>query len=222
MQISAEKNHVLRFGVFGFLIPICVVAWLTEAVCHRRELAWDAVILKLFHHAKVSWRDWLMNFAAQSGGINLVVVFAVWGVLMLKRQRRMRDALFLTSAVVGGVIVNLMIRSVVYGHASELRDTFVPTFDFGFPSSQATDSLVIVTVIGILVWPTHLRWRVVVPGAIYVLAVGVSCVYLGAHHPSDILAGWALALAWVTLVSSVRGLSSNSTNSGRAHEVAID
>jgi undecaprenyl-diphosphatase len=32
--------------------------------------------------------------------------------------------------------------------------------------------------------------------AVFVPMVGLSRVYLGVHYPSDILAGWAAALAW--------------------------
>ena len=37
----------------------------------------------------------------------------------------------------------------------------------------------------------------------FVMMVGLSRVYLGVHYPSDILAGWAAALAWVIGVYAV-------------------
>jgi len=38
-------------------------------------------------------------------------------------------------------------------------------------------------------------WLIVI-GAIVVLAIGFGRVALGVHHPSDVLAGWALGYAW--------------------------
>jgi len=38
---------------------------------------------------------------------------------------------------------------------------------------------------------------VTVASLAFVLLVGLSRVYLGVHFPSDILAGWCAAIAWV-------------------------
>src|SRR3546814_10481386 len=57
-------------------------------------------------------------------------------------------------------------------------------------------SMTLAAVLVLLAWPTRWRWPVVAAMAVFVPMVGLSRVYLGVHFPSDILAGWAAALAW--------------------------
>lgn len=192
--------------LFGIVVPLGVFVWLAEAIRHQRNLPWDSSILKLLH-CSTPWINHAIARVAQIGRIEVVVVFAVLGVVVLKHERRMRDAFFLTLAIVGVVIVNLLVRTVVQRHQSDVWGTFAPTFDFGFPSSQAADTMAIALVFAILAWKTPWRWPIIGPAILYVLAGGLSRISLGLHYPSDILAGWALALAWVTAVSFVRRIS---------------
>jgi len=53
-------------------------------------------------------------------------------------------------------------------------------------------------------WARPIGWAVV---AGIVLAVGLDRIYVGAHWPSDVLAGLLIAIAWLTLVVSVRRVS---------------
>ena len=57
-----------------------------------------------------------------------------------------------------------------------------------------------VTVVALL-WRTPYRWPVLVLGVIYTLIMGLSRVYLGVHYPTDVLAGWALGVAWAAGVA---------------------
>ena len=56
----------------------------------------------------------------------------------------------------------------------------------------------------ILAWQTRWRWTAVAAGVGFVLAIGLSRVYLGVHYPSDVLGAWLLAWAWVGAAAFVR------------------
>ena len=58
-------------------------------------------------------------------------------------------------------------------------------------------SMTLAMVLILLAWPTRWRWPVLAAMAAFVAMVGLSRVYLGVHYPSDILAGWMAAMAWV-------------------------
>ena len=70
------------------------------------------------------------------------------------------------------------------------------------PSGHATAALVgLVLVAHLFSRPGHAGWRSPAVGVALVLAVGVglSRVWLGAHHASDVLAGWCVGSVWLGL-----------------------
>lgn len=71
-----------------------------------------------------------------------------------------------------------------------------------FPSGHALGDLVIVTSLLIVYgrFVAH-QWRgvVVALGVLLIISIGVARVALNVHHPSDIVAGWALGYTWLVL-----------------------
>ena len=53
-------------------------------------------------------------------------------------------------------------------------------------------------------WARPIGWAVV---ALVVVAAGLDRIYVGAHWPSDVLAGMLIATAWLSLLVSVRWIS---------------
>ena len=62
-------------------------------------------------------------------------------------------------------------------------------------------SLTLVIALAALVKQNPWRSLFLFCGAILAIAIGWTRLYLGVHYPSDILGGWALAIAWVLSVS---------------------
>jgi undecaprenyl-diphosphatase len=74
-----------------------------------------------------------------------------------------------------------------------------PTLD-SFPSGHAVSSMAFAVAV-VVIWPERTRWFATIVASVFVFVVGLSRVYLGFHYPSDVLGGWCLSLAWVTLLT---------------------
>jgi membrane-associated phospholipid phosphatase len=77
---------------------------------------------------------------------------------------------------------------------------------YSFPSGHAIGTMALAAAVVVVLWGTRLRWLAVLGGAAFVAAIGAAVVAEQGHWPSDVLAGWALAVAWVAAISSVVGL----------------
>jgi undecaprenyl-diphosphatase len=203
-QFLLTYEGSLLVAFLGIFLPLCGFGLLAQAVSGQRSLGWENSFLKSLPPSTTPGLDDIIELIALSGGINAVVVLAVLGIWALKRLHRLRDALFVTLALVGVVVVDLLVRAAVQRSQLAWAGSTTPSFEFGFPSSQAADTFAISFACALLLWPTRWRWVALILGSLYVLAVGLARVYLGLHYPSDILAGWALSLACVTAASFVR------------------
>ena len=112
---------------------------------------------------------------------------------------RLRTALFLMVSV---ELTELVTR-IGKGLAGRPRpDTaLAAASSSSFPSGHAFGTMVgVAALLAVLLPLLHrpARATAVLAGALIVLAVGAGRVILNVHHPTDVLAGWALGYAYVT------------------------
>jgi membrane-associated phospholipid phosphatase len=77
-----------------------------------------------------------------------------------------------------------------------------------FPSGHSSGIATAVTVGLVLAWPlltTAARRLWLVLGVALVVLVGLTRMWLGVHYLSDVVAGWALGVAWALLTALVVG-----------------
>ena len=198
-------THRLRLIILfaGVLIPLWIFGELAEDVIERQRFGFDVPILLFLHNRATPLLDQIMLFFSLIGYRFGVVPVDILVFLFFLQRRRWGDLLFWTIAVGGAALLNLAAKHSFGRVRPDLWLSIAPETTFSFPSGHAMGSMALVAAVVVLTWPTRWRWLVLILGAIFVLMVGMSRVYLGVHYPSDILAGWTASLAWVIGVSLV-------------------
>ena len=103
------------------------------------------------------------------------------------------------------MLLTQVIKPLVARPRPALWASIRPEHTLSFPSGHAMDTAALALALVCLCWGSRRRGWVVVLAPVFSLAVGWARVYLGVHNPSDVLAGWAAAVAWVAAVQLVAG-----------------
>lgn len=198
-----ERRWQLLLLFLLVLLPLYTFGELAEEVLERESFGFDEPIQLFVHNLSSPTLDSFMLLMSRLGYQWIVLPLDVAVLLFLVIRRHKHDALFFGLAVGGGALLNVGAK-LLFGRARpELWLSIAPEFDFSFPSGHAMGSMTLVAALVVLLWATRWRYPVLLVGALFVVLVGLSRIYLGVHYPSDILAGWAAALAWVMGLSSV-------------------
>jgi undecaprenyl-diphosphatase len=137
-----------------------------------------------------------------SVGVLLPLVLAVAGWLAWRRA--WRTAGYWLAAIASAQLVVEVLKWTLGRHRP--LSLYRGIEQFSFPSGHATMTAVVIASLAFLVTRGQsLRWRagVGVTAALYIVLVGFSRLYLGAHWLSDVLAGFAFGLAAVALLAIV-------------------
>jgi membrane-associated phospholipid phosphatase len=180
----------------AILLPLWLFGTLARDVWEGGVFGFDEPTLLYFHSLQTPLLDRVMVFISWLG-FSVVVVFDIAITLMLSLYRRWRNAIFFGLAVGGAGLLNFFAKQTFGRVRPALWAPIAPETTFSFPSGHAMASTAFVVAICVLLWATRGRWAGVVLGAVFVVLVCVSRVYLGVHYPSDVLAGCSASLAWV-------------------------
>lgn len=202
-RLPATLLTVAALGVLAFLYVAHEVG---EASFER----WDAWLLLAFRNpadlADPIGPPWLAETVAEVtalGGYPLIIILMVTVIGFLLVARYYGPALFVFLSIFTGWLVSQGLKSFY----ARPRPDLVPTLDFvhtaSFPSGHAMMSalfyLTLAAVIARLTDNSRLRAYVFGVAILISAAVGLSRIFLGVHWPSDVVAGWALGVAWAAL-----------------------
>jgi undecaprenyl-diphosphatase len=132
-----------------------------------------------------------------------LVVVAAGVLVVLLVMRRWRDAVYFFAGVAVVWAVNPVLKEIVRRSRPDLWPLPESVSQYGFPSGHAANTAALIGGLVMILHSRRLRVSVAAAGAVVLVVVGLSQLVLGLHYPSDLVAGWLWAFAWISLLSNM-------------------
>lgn len=188
---------------------------IAEFVDEGGEYAWvDGAILRLVAGVRSpALTDVFLAITHIGTGAALVAVAVVGGCALAAVARSVAPPLLVLAAIAGMAITVFSVKLAI-ARPRPARDLAAYAEDgYGFPSGHTANTTTVYLMLAVLTWiVVRAVWVRVAATAAAVLVsvvVGASRVILGVHSPTDVLAGWVLAVSWVIIVIAAWALARN-------------
>jgi membrane-associated phospholipid phosphatase len=142
----------------------------------------------------------------------LLAPIAIIALAIFVARRKWATALLVVTATVLVALVNPTIKQLVGRERPTVRPFVEPVSEYSFPSGHATASMAAAIVTMVIAWSTGWRRAWLAVASLYVVVIAATQLALTVHFPSDIAAGWFLAIGvLVAAVQLLRRLSGGSS-----------
>lgn len=216
-----RSRFAFRPSPATWLAVAAVVLYAVLWVGHRQDWGWlhafDWSLLSPAHDIGIKHAGWVRFWVDVSFALGPVPLrlLGLTAALFALARRRVRMALLLLACAPLNGFVTMVAKDLAGRPRPPSALVFTP--ETSFPSGHALEAMASVLALLVFVLPMlSKRWLRIVAvstGALGVFTVGVARVALNVHHPSDVVAGWALGygyfmvLLWIVRPTSVGGES---------------
>ncbi|AFY41902.1 phosphatase PAP2 family protein [Nostoc sp. PCC 7107] len=202
LLVARGRSLLLLF--LGVYLPLQTFQLLAIQVWqYQAGLPWDVPILLAVHSTANAQLDTLAVVLTKLGSFWTVLPILTTVALILLWQKRWRSLVYLLMTALGSAFINRTAKELWHRLRPDFWTSLAPELDFSFPSGHAMTSITLAIIVLILAWQSSWRWLVCIFGSLYVFTIAWTRLYLGVHFPSDIIAGWMVAIAWATGVSMI-------------------
>jgi len=204
-NLDPEQRFELRLVLFAVALVLVAVPFsylLFEVIRAGPFTRFDETTANDLHRMVIDRRELLplvhgISFLGKP--LLLGVCIGIGSLFAWVRGRR-RLALFLVITAIGGGLVDSAVKILVNRPRPLVEEPLAHAFGKSFPSGHAMSSTVTygaLLLVFLPMVPKAWRWLAFTLTTLLILAIGVSRLLLGVHFVSDVLAGWALGLAWL-------------------------
>ncbi|MGM0847387.1 MAG: phosphatase PAP2 family protein [Bacillota bacterium] len=220
-----QKEDVKKAGlpilliVIGFALSglfIYGFSEIAEGLLENEVESFDTAIIDFFISIESSGLDQFFVFITELGSVWFITTASIITILVLwlKLKDKWGILFFILAIGAGGLLTKIL--KTFYERGRPSINPEIDAVGFSFPSGHSMGSLIFYGFLIYLVIRSGLslaaKWTISTMAVLLFVLIGISRIYLGAHFPTDVLAGqlaggfWLilciLALEWVNWQSS--------------------
>jgi membrane-associated phospholipid phosphatase len=202
----ARFVNVVGLELLVGLLLLTASAWAFAAVADEvveGDTSVDTRLADWLHeHASSGWTEFFEAVTVLGNVPTLAIVTIVSGVILWRKHRRAELQLVVLAAV-GAEILTVGLKLGFERERPFFADPLATESTYSFPSGHASVSLAVYGTLGFIL-ARHLadpraRIAALAGAAALIMLIGFSRLYLGVHFLTDVIAGFSIGLAWVTL-----------------------
>ncbi|MDF1775580.1 MAG: bifunctional DedA family/phosphatase PAP2 family protein [Rhizobiaceae bacterium] len=187
-------------AIVGLLLGF--VSILLNVLFDPQLSAADSAISSFVQSLRNSTADSIMVFVTMMGDSRVLTVLSLALIVWILFHRHWKIATSVTLAIASATLFVPLVKTLV--HRARPTSLYTGAESFSFPSGHATHSAVIFGIIAVLLahnLTMRVRLSVYFAALALIGSVALSRVYVGAHWPSDVLAGVMFGLSIVAALA---------------------
>ena len=176
-------------------------AWLASEVARGSTMGFDMAVRGAVHSWASPWLTHAMRGVSVLGESWFLVPLGLLLAWILVRRGRTRAAIALAAAAIGAEMLDQILKAIFHRVRPDAFFGLPQPENYSFPSGHALASACFYGAFAAILAAGGARKALCWAGGVTApLLIGFSRVYLGVHYPTDVLAGYAAAIVWLTIV----------------------
>ncbi|MGA4719718.1 phosphatase PAP2 family protein [Fictibacillus nanhaiensis] len=162
----------------------------------------DWSLRELVLNLRTDWLNEIVLAFTHVGDAKVLAGLCLLGAIVLFIMKQWRNSLLLIGSILVSYGLNLLVKSM-FQRERPLDFRLLEEDGYSFPSGNAMVGTTFYLFAAVLLYQRYQKRWIMVSGAILPFLLGLSRVYVGVHYPSDILAGFALGIVLVIILSKL-------------------
>ena len=192
--------------IIALVLSLALFAGLADELAEWQPfVSLDRHVDEELNEGATPWVTRVMEDVSWMGGTTGLLLAATAAVGVLVVRRCVRAAALVALSLAGAQALDSLLKvEFARPRPSFAHPVVAQAHGYSFPSGHATASMALYGALAYLAMTSAragvIRTACSVGALILVGMIGFSRVYLGEHFPSDVIAGWCVALAWLSIL----------------------